>query len=209
MSREISSSHGRVARAVFELVENATLDLDDLIRAIVDIEGRAEYREKNDDILAGGVMARAAGGAGTFSEVGLVNPAGSGILGVVEMVRATGPAGAPLATGYELFVTTQVALEATAGWVYGGITTYRDMRRAFNKDGSLAQTALKLGASIPAVQTGAGFWLPASAESPFARAPSALAVIPPGLALNIADLTANEQVNVSVIWYERIVRRLV
>jgi hypothetical protein len=205
MSREVSSSHGRTVRAIFELVENAGLDLEDLIRAVVDIEGRAEYREKNDDILCGGVMARAAGGAGTFAQVALVNPKDSGILGVVEMAHATN-------ASYELFVATQAQMEAAAGHVYGGITTFRDMRRAIDKStGGFAFPTLKLAASIPAVQTGAGFYVRTGGDSPapVPGAPSAVCVIPPGMALNIADLIANDPLTASVLWYERIVRKLV
>jgi hypothetical protein len=202
MPREVSSSHGRVTRAIFELVENAGLDLEDLIRAVVDIEGRAEYREKNDDLLCAGQQTQAAGAAGTFAQVGLVNDTSSGMLGVVEI--AWGNTGT-----YLLRVATQAAIEAIVGWAYAGERVIRDLRRGI-KAGLQQFPTLKTGSGVGAGLAGFDFYDRTGADSPtIMRAPSAVAVLPPGTGLVIQEKTAATLLRGNFWWYERIVRKLV
>lgn len=85
MPYDINSRHNQIARSIFGLVGASNpLDLEDLIHAVVVLEGeRADRSFAAGERYWAGHHVIAAGGAGVRTEILIRNPPGSGILSTV------------------------------------------------------------------------------------------------------------------------------
>lgn len=148
-----------------------------------------EFWDPNEKRIAGGFAAQAAGGAGTYSLVALVNPANSGILATMVHCAFWASAGA------SIYIRTM----PSSGYTPTSYGYYRDTRV-----GGRARCGLYSAA--PIVLPGnnvAGRYYTTTLPVPVFDHPI---VIGPGDAVIIGSSTANLTISASILWRERLAK---
>lgn len=162
----------------------------ELVAALILENDRAEYGHLADEEIASADLTIAAGGAGNRSQIGVGNPAGSGILVVVEAITnvfQNGAAGPLTVRGMAM----SVAHTDTKG-------TFRDSRkRSFTSGVTGANVISKNNAGV----SGNALFRITQLTTIYSR--NGLLVISPGFGVWLDTGTDNQSLDASIHWRER------
>jgi len=154
---------------------------------VLDLWSRPEWALPRGEVWCARKLVVAAGGAGLFASVELVNGAGSGILTVVRAIRATG-------SGVDISIDSGVAL--------GVVSTNRGIPidGRFSVVGPASKSTLVVG-QLAAGATNAQDIVLGTVSGVESRYPY---VLPPGRKLFMVAAAANTGITVTVLFSERL-----
>lgn len=171
----------------------------EVISALVLESDRPEWAFLKGERLGIGGTTLAAGGAGINSYVAIVNPLGSGVLGVILGFMPSGIVGT--SNEWELRFNNAV----TTGLVAQNRAINRDLRSIGVPGGNIPMT-LQIFAGAIAAPPGVGSILAqgVAGNSTYSQEIPLDFVLPPGFALLVTDPRGNQPVKVYWRWTERV-----
>lgn len=193
MSRPISAAYlERKLRAITGVAgSNPLPDLEALAGLLTLESDRPEWLLAGGELYGWGREIQAAVAA-QFSWVALVNPAGSGVLAVVEALQSI----LTISTSVELFVNYDIVTSPLPGSLGGGTGRPRDTRAI----GQNLACSTEFGASAAAVGDGPGWVVNAGIAAHYAGGPW---VLGPGSALIARTVALNTAAACVWHWRER------
>jgi len=186
----------RKLRAVVGLIGgNPIPELGDIQGFVVLESDRPEWRFPGGESSWGVTESIAAGGAGTFAQMVLINRPASGVLIVVEDINFVASSSIILS----ILSGGEAGIDAALATLEAGVP--RDAR-LINSDNSLQRSGADVRSGVSATIFGADFYRGAGTANRGDRYPFPI-ILRPSSSLAIRDSTAVQAMDVSIAWRER------
>lgn len=159
---------------------------------IIDLWRQPEWAFLRRERLSGGRMALAAGAATELGQVALINPAGSGMIVVVEQATVDIP------------VAGQVVVQMGSAAGFGVLTTASSPANVDTRFANTTEPMAQLrGLAFASSALGVIFWQHTIAALTPVELLSSPVVLSPGFGINVVNLDDAAAVRVSYRWRER------